>query len=102
MEHGGEVDAVYRQNCAGPGIRIAAGGIPGPFSGIDFLPGADGQSGRVRRWVWARTLGRVEVRMRKIMKFDSGADGFKFMIYVLAVFAFVVVAAGAVFLAMNF
>lgn len=40
--------------------------------------------------------------MRTILKFDTGADGFQKMIYVLAFMAVVVLAAGAYFLCTTF
>lgn len=40
--------------------------------------------------------------MRQILKFDSGAGGFKMMIYVLAFFAIVVLIAGAIFIKTTF
>jgi len=40
--------------------------------------------------------------MRTILKFDTGADGFKKMIYVLITFAVIVLAAGVYFLITTF
>lgn len=40
--------------------------------------------------------------MRTILKFDTGADGFKAMIYVLVFTAIVVLITGSVFLIITF
>lgn len=40
--------------------------------------------------------------MKTILKFDTGADGFKFMIYVLAITAVIVLGAGIYFIVTNF
>ncbi len=40
--------------------------------------------------------------MREILKFDTGADGFKMMIYVLAAVAVIVLILGAIFIKINF
>ena len=40
--------------------------------------------------------------MRTILKFDTGADGFKKMIYVLAFMAVVVLLAGIIFMMTTF
>lgn len=40
--------------------------------------------------------------MRTVLKFDTGADGFKKMIYVLAFTAVVVLVAGIVFIQTTF
>ena len=40
--------------------------------------------------------------MRQILKFDTGADGFKTMMYVLAFFAVVVLVVGVYFIVTNF
>ena len=39
---------------------------------------------------------------KQIMKFDTGADGFKMMIYVLAVCAILVLILGWIFIFQNF
>ncbi|MCA9402770.1 MAG: hypothetical protein KC897_03230 [Candidatus Omnitrophica bacterium] len=39
---------------------------------------------------------------KDVLKFDSGADGFKFMIYVLAISAVVTLLLGGYFLYTNF
>ena len=39
---------------------------------------------------------------KDVLKFDSGADGFKFMIYVLAISALVTLLLGGYFLYTNF
>lgn len=40
--------------------------------------------------------------MRQILKFDTGADGFKRMIYVLAFCAVCVLVLGGIFIMINF
>ena len=44
----------------------------------------------------------AEQKLRTILKFDTGADGFLKMIYMLAVMCVVVLLAGAYFLITNF
>ncbi len=39
---------------------------------------------------------------KQIMKFDTGADGFQAMIYVLAIFAVIVLVTGGIFIFTNF
>lgn len=40
--------------------------------------------------------------MKTILKFDTGADGFKLMCIVLGVFAVLVLVVGIIFIKMNF
>lgn len=47
-------------------------------------------------------FGEEMTKEKHIMKFDTGADGFKMMIYVLAFCAIIVLILGAVFIFQNF
>ena len=44
----------------------------------------------------------TEKKLKTVLKFDSGADGFQFMIYVLAFFAVLTLVLGITFIVRNF
>ncbi|MCA9406610.1 MAG: hypothetical protein KC684_08730 [Candidatus Omnitrophica bacterium] len=43
-----------------------------------------------------------KTKLKTVLKFDSGADGFQFMIWVLALFAVIVLVAGVYFIVTTF